>query len=84
VPGLRFVVNATMGLTRYPFRRFLLWDAIGASTWSLYTRLLAYSVGTALGDYPLASILVSGAVTSVILVAAFLVLRRREPAPSQT
>ena len=80
VPGLRFVVNATMGLAGYPYRRFLLWDAIGAVTWSLYTCLLAYSIGSVLEDYPLASIAISGAVTSAILVAAFFVVRRREGA----
>ncbi|HEV2712506.1 MAG TPA: DedA family protein [Gaiellaceae bacterium] len=76
VPGLRFVVNATMGLAAYPYRRFLLWSAIGASTWSLYTCLLAYWIGSALADYPLASIVISGSVTTVFLVALSVVWRR--------
>lgn len=76
VPGLRFVVNATVGLAEYPYRRFLLWSAIGASTWSLYTCLLAYWVGTALADYPLASMIISAAVTSAFVVAVFFVVRR--------
>jgi membrane protein DedA with SNARE-associated domain len=77
VPGVRFVVNATMGLTGYPYRRFLLWSTIGGVTWSVYTCLLAYWVGTVLADYPLGSIVISGAVTSVFVIAAFVVLRRQ-------
>ena len=39
VPGLRFVVNATLGLSAYPYRRFVLWSAIGGTLWSsLYLR----------------------------------------------
>jgi membrane-associated protein len=76
VPGLRFVVNATFGLAAYPYRRFLLWSAIGGLTWSLYTCVLAYWIGTALSGYPLASMVISGVVTSAFLVAVFIVLRR--------
>lgn len=76
VPGLRFAVNATMGLAEYPYRRFLVWSALGSATWSVYTCLLAYWIGTALADYPLASILISGAVTSVFVVAVFVAVRR--------
>lgn len=82
VPGLRFVVNATMGLAEYPYRRFVLWSAIGASTWSLYTCLLAYWVGTTLADYPLASMVISGAITTLFVVTVFFVLRRQGPAPA--
>jgi membrane-associated protein len=76
VPGLRFVVNATFGLAAYPYKRFLLWSAVGGSTWSLYTCLMAYWIGTALSGYPLASMVISGVVTSVFVVAVFVVLRR--------
>jgi membrane-associated protein len=31
VPGLRFVVNATMGMTGYPYKRFLPWFGAGRS-----------------------------------------------------
>src|SRR5262249_11050617 len=67
VPGLRFVVNATMGLTRYPYPRFLLWSSIGGIIWSVYTCLLAYAVGTALADFALASIVISGAITTLAI-----------------
>lgn len=80
VPGLRFVVNATMGLTAYPYRRFLLWSSIGGISWSIYTCALAYWVGGALADYPIASILISGFVTTAILASAYFVYRRTQAA----
>jgi membrane-associated protein len=77
VPGLRFVVNATMGLSEYPYRSFLLWSSIGGTLWSVYTCGLAYLVGTALADFPLASIVISATITTLALGVIFLVLRRR-------
>ena len=77
VPGLRFVVNATLGLTKYPYGRFLLWSSVGGVLWSVYTCLLAYAVGTALSDFPLASVIISGAITTLALAVLFLVIRRR-------
>jgi membrane protein DedA with SNARE-associated domain len=76
VPGMRFVVNATMGLSQMSYRRFLPWSVIGGIAWSVYTCLLAYWIGTAIADYPLASILISGLVTTLVLGAVFLVARR--------
>lgn len=83
VPGLRFAVNATMGLSAYPYRRFLLWSALGGILWSVYTCGLAYLVGTALEEFPLASVVIPGAVTTVILGVLYLVLRhgRRHGGP---
>ncbi len=57
-------------------RRFLLWSSVGGITWSIYTCALAYWIGTALADYPIASIAISGVVTTVIFGAAYLVYRR--------
>ena len=80
VPGVRFVVNASLGLARYPYRRFLLWSAIGGTLWSVYTCCLAYLVGTALAGFPLASIVLSATITTVALAAVYLVVRRRRRA----
>lgn len=77
VPGVRFVVNASLGLARYPYRRFLVWSAIGGTLWSVYTCCLAYLVGTALAGFPLASIVLSATITTVALAAVFVVVRRR-------
>jgi membrane-associated protein len=77
VPGVRFAVNASYGVTDMPYRRFLPWSALGATLWSVYTCCLAYVVGTALSEFPLASVVISGAVTTAALAAIFLVVRRR-------
>ena len=46
VPGMRFAVNATMGLSSIPYRRFLPWSVLGGILWSVYTCTLAYKVAT--------------------------------------
>lgn len=84
VPGLRFVINATFGISAYPYPTFLLWSAIGGTIWSIYTCGLAYLVGTALADFPLASVIISGAITTAAMGAIFLIVRRsrREARPA--
>lgn len=77
VPGLRFVVNATMGMSKIPYLRFLPWSALGAILWSTYTCALAYWVGSSIEGYPLASIFVSGAITTGIIAMLFLRERKR-------
>ena len=85
VPGVRFAVNVTLGLSSYPYPSFLLWSTIGGVVWSVYTCGLAYLVGTSLADFPLASVIISGLITTVALGAIFLVLRRsrNNAAPSE-
>jgi membrane protein DedA with SNARE-associated domain len=76
VPGVRFVVNTTFGIAKLPYRRFLLWSAIGGTLWSVYTCLLAYAVGTALADFPLASVVISGAITTLAVAVVLWKVRR--------
>jgi membrane-associated protein len=76
VPGLRFVVNATLGIESSPYPRFLLWSAIGGTLWSAYTCGLAYAVGTALANFPLASVIISGTITTILLGVIFWKLKR--------
>jgi membrane-associated protein len=76
VPGVRFVVNCTYGIAKLPYRRFLLWSAVGGTIWGVYTCALAYAVGTALADFPLASVVISGAITTVLMGVIFWVVRR--------
>jgi membrane protein DedA with SNARE-associated domain len=66
-----------MGLTDYPYRRFLCWSAIGGTLWAAYTCLLAYRVGSALEDFPLASIVVSGVITTVLIGVVYWIDRRK-------
>jgi membrane-associated protein len=78
VPGLRFVINATMGMNRYPYWKYLPWSALGGALWSTYTCLLAYKVGSSLDNYPLASVYISGLITTVLMAVIFLFIRRRD------
>jgi membrane protein DedA with SNARE-associated domain len=75
VPGVRFIVNSTFGISKLPYPRFLLWSAIGGMLWSVYTCLLAYAVGTELADFPLASVIISGSITTVAVAAVLWKLR---------
>ena len=78
VPGLRFVINSTMGMTEYPYLKYLPWSALGGLLWSTYTCLLAYAVGSTFDNYPLASVYVSAAITTIAMAVIFLVIRRRD------
>jgi membrane protein DedA with SNARE-associated domain len=71
VPGLRFIVGATMGLTRYPYRRFLMWDAIGGTLWASYTCIFSYLVASVIDDKPVLSIAVSVVVTTALLALLY-------------
>jgi len=84
VPGFRFVVSATLGLSAYPYRQFLLWSSIGGTLWAVYTCGLAYLVGTALAGFPLASVVISGAITTAAIAGVFFVVRHRMRAPVAT
>jgi membrane-associated protein len=78
VPGLRFVINSTMGMNKYPYGKYLPWSALGGALWSTYTCVLAYKVGSTLDNYPLASVYISGLITTVVMAVIFLVVRRRD------
>jgi membrane protein DedA with SNARE-associated domain len=67
VPGLRFIVGASMGLSRYPYQRFLLWDSIGSTAWAAYTCIFSYLVASVIDDKPVLSIAVSVVVTTALL-----------------
>lgn len=71
VPGLRFIVGATMGLSRYPYRRFLVYDVIGATFWASFTCVFSYLVASVIDDKPLVSIGVSVIVTTGLLALLY-------------
>ena len=77
VPMMRFAVNASMGLSDIPYRRFLIWSVIGGVLWSVYTCALSYRVATTLSGFPLASLVISSLITSAALAAIYFVDRRR-------
>jgi membrane protein DedA with SNARE-associated domain len=67
VPGMRFVVSATMGVTGYPYPKFLLWDAAGGVTWASFSCISAYLVASAIDDRPIVSMAVSLVITTALL-----------------
>ena len=81
------IVGATMGLTRYPYRRFLLWDAIGGTLWASYTCIFSYLVASVIDDKPVLSIAISVVVTTAILALLYKPLKSSwddaEPGPDQ-
>jgi membrane protein DedA with SNARE-associated domain len=80
VPGMRFAVNASMGLSDMPYRRFLGWSVLSGALWSVYTCALAYWVSTTLAGFPLASLIISGLITSAALAAVYVVDKHRRKA----
>jgi membrane protein DedA with SNARE-associated domain len=77
VPGMRFVVNASLGLAGHPYPDFLRWSAVGGVLWSIYICTVAYAVGTVLADTPVAAIAVSAVASSLAVAVLFLILYRR-------
>ena len=56
-----------MGLTRYRYSSFLLWDAIGGTLWATYTCVFSYLIATVIADKPVISIAVSVVVSAALL-----------------
>lgn len=76
VPGVRFVVGTTMGLTRFPYPRFLLWDLIGSAAWASFACVSSALISVALGGQPLVSIVASALITTALLAFLYKRLRR--------
>ncbi len=71
VPGIRFMVGATMGLSEYPFKKFLLYNAIGGTLWAGSTCLFSYVIASILDDKPIISILLSVIITTGLLALLY-------------
>jgi membrane-associated protein len=76
LPGLRVVASWLAGADRMPWRRFLLWNALGGITWATTIGVLAYVLGqSASGSLGVLGFAIVGAAVLVYLV--MLVRRRR-------
>ena len=76
LPGVRFAVTASMGAIRYPYRSYLPWSILGAFVWAIYTCLMAFAIGTALDEFPVASIVMAGASSGILVAIGYFVIRR--------
>jgi len=75
VPGVRFVVNASMGFAHHRYRHFLVWSAVGGALWATSICALAYAVAAALPGFPLASVVITGALTICAIAVGFVLMR---------
>jgi membrane protein DedA with SNARE-associated domain len=76
LPGLRVVASWLAGADRMPWRRFLLWNALGGISWATTVGVLAYVLGqSASGSLGALGFAVVG--VAVIVYLVMLVRRRR-------
>jgi membrane protein DedA with SNARE-associated domain len=66
IPGGRTVVTLSSGTLGYPWRRFVLFDAIAASIWALYAALLGYLGGHAFEEQPWKGLLLAFAIALAV------------------
>ena len=66
IPGGRTVVTLSAGTLGYPWRRFVLFDAIAASIWALYAALLGYVGGHAFEEQPWKGLLLAFAIALAV------------------
>ena len=86
IPGGRTVVTLSAGTLGYPWRRFVLFDAIAASIWALYAALLGYVGGHAFEEQPWKGVLVAFAIALAVTggVELFRWWQRRRQASQTT
>jgi membrane-associated protein len=87
IPAGRTVVTLSAGTLAYPYRKFILFDAIAASTWASYAALLGYFGGHAFEDQPWKGLLLAFAIAFAVTGAVELVrwyLKRRRGQSSTT
>jgi membrane protein DedA with SNARE-associated domain len=66
IPGGRTVVTLSSGTLGYPWRRFVLFEAIAASIWALYAALLGYLGGHAFEEQPWKGLLLAFAIALAV------------------
>jgi membrane-associated protein len=82
IPGGRTVVTLSSGTLGYPWRRFVVFDAIAATIWALYASLLGYLGGHAFEEQPWKGLLLAFAIAFAVTGGVELVrwYRRRRAA----
>ncbi len=70
VPGGRTATTLTCGMTHFPYRMFVAFDAGAAIGWALYGGLLGYLGGRLFHDKPWAALLVAFGIAGGVALAA--------------
>ena len=66
LPGIRIAINLSCGAGELAYKRFFLFDALGAIVWSTQAALLGYVFGQQFADRPWIGLLIALAVAGVI------------------
>jgi len=81
IPAGRTAVTLSAGTLRYPWRRFVVFDAMAAVGWAAYASLLGYFGGSAFEDAPWKGLLlalgIAFTVTAAVELARWWLKRRR-------
>jgi membrane-associated protein len=81
IPAGRTVVTLSAGTLGFPWRRFVLFDAIAAVIWALYASLLGYFGGKAFEDAPWKGLLlafgIAFGITAAIELVRWAIKKRR-------
>lgn len=79
IPGGRTATTLTMGVTRFPLRRFTPADLLAATSWAVYSCMIGYFGGYVFADRPLYGLLLGFgiAITITLLVEVIRRLRQR-------
>lgn len=75
LPGIRIAINMSCGAGQMPYRRFILFDSIGALLWSTQAALLGYFAGKAFAGQLWVAFAVAFAVTGA--VGGFVAVKER-------
>jgi membrane-associated protein len=81
IPGGRTAVTLSAGTLGYPWRKFIVFDAIAGLVWGLYATSLGYFGGSAFEDAPWKGLLLAFGIAFAVTGAVELVrwyLRRRQ------
>jgi len=87
IPGGRTAVTLSAGTLEYPWRKFVVFDAVAALTWAAYAALLGYYGGHAFEEAPWKGLLLALAIAFAVAGVIELVrwyLKRRRGQPSTT
>jgi membrane protein DedA with SNARE-associated domain len=82
IPGGRTATTFTAGYVEFPWRKFLVFDAIAAGIWGSYTVLLGYLGGSQFEKQPWKGLLLAFALALTVtgLIEAVRYLRHRRQA----
>lgn len=77
LPGIRIAINLSCGAGHLSYRRFLIFDALGAAAWATQAALLGYFLGRAFERRPWIGLLIALGVAAVVGGVIALQERRR-------